>query len=86
MGLEVAKAVTMGGYYFLERDVYVDTNISDEPAASSFSVEDREEGVEKSLLLSTKIHNATLVMESAKSISLPLCSYPNSTQNCIGNI
>jgi hypothetical protein len=59
--------------------MYVGTNISDEPAASSFSVADREEGVEKSWLLSTKIHNTTLVMESAKSKSLPLCSYPEST-------
>jgi len=68
-----------GGYYFLECDMYVDTNILDKPAASSFIVEDREEGAEKSWLPSNKIHNATLVMESAKSMSLPLCSYPDST-------
>jgi len=30
--------------------MYVDTNISDELAASSFSVEDRKKGVEKSWL------------------------------------
>jgi hypothetical protein len=54
--------------------MYVDTNISDKPAASSFIVENREEGAEKYWLLSTKIHNTTLVVESAKSISLPLCS------------
>ena len=73
-----AQGSDNGGYYFLEHDMYVDTNISDEPAASSFSVEDREEGVEKSWLPSTKIHNTTFVMESAKSISLPLCSNPDS--------
>jgi hypothetical protein len=68
-----------GVYHFLEHDMYVDTNIPDEPAAPTFSVEDRDEGVEKSWLTSTKIHNATLVMESAKSISLSLCSYHDST-------
>jgi hypothetical protein len=30
------------GYCFVERDMYVDTNISDEPAASSFRVQERE--------------------------------------------
>jgi hypothetical protein len=59
--------------------MYVDTNILDEPAVSSYIVEEREEGAEKSWLPSNKIHIATLVVESAKSMSKPLCSYPDST-------
>jgi hypothetical protein len=48
----------------------MDKHISDEPTASSFSVEDTEEGVEKSSLLSNKLHSTTLVLEAAQSISL----------------